>query len=168
MEKVENNKMGRPTKYKGIETINIVKKYLEDTEDEEYRLIRTDGTTSTTYENKLKVKIPTIEGLALILEVNLDTVYEWEKHHKEFSEILGNVRKKQAKVLIEKGLSGDYNSTIAKVLLTKHGYREGIEQTGKDGKDLMPEQQVKIDKAIDNYLSKLNKTDGNKRDTNKK
>ena len=31
--------------------------------------------------------------------------------------------------LINKGLSGDYNPTIAKVLLTKHGYREGIDAT---------------------------------------
>ncbi len=41
------------------------------------------------------------------------------------------------------GLSGDYNPTIAKVLLTKHGYREGIEATGKDGEKLFDDKEAK-------------------------
>jgi hypothetical protein len=65
--------------------------------------------------------------------VNRDTIYDWETKEPEFSDILGKLRAKQAHMLITNGLSGDYNPTIAKVLLTKHGYREGQEVTGKDG-----------------------------------
>ena len=39
-------------------------------------------------------------------------------------------------MLINKGLSGDHNPTIAKVLLTEHGYREGTELSGEGGKPL--------------------------------
>ena len=42
---------------------------------------------------------------------------------------------KQADRLLNNGLSGNYNPTIAKVMLTKHGYREGIDNTTND-KDL--------------------------------
>lgn len=88
------------------------------------------------FEVVSNVKVPTIEGLALHLKVRTQTLYEWEKTYPEFSDIMGTVRQKQADRLISGGLSGKYNPTIAKVLLTKHGYREGIEQSGKDGDDL--------------------------------
>lgn len=84
-------------------------------------------------------KIPTLEGLAFFLKVNKDTIQEWKKEHEEFSVLIQELLAKQADELINKGLSGDYNPTIAKVLLTKHGYREGIEQSGEDGKPLIPD-----------------------------
>ena len=71
-----------------------------------------------------RIKLPTIEGLALELDINRDTIYEWSKEHSEFSDIIEKLRKKQADMLINYGLSGDYNPTISKVLLTKHGYIE--------------------------------------------
>jgi hypothetical protein len=134
---------GRPLTY-SKDIIKKAKEYVDKCEDEEYERIRTEGPASTTYELKLKVNLPTIEGLALYLEVNRDTIYDWERKYKEFSDILGKLRAKQAKCLIDNGLSGDYNPTIAKVLLTKHGYREGSELTGKDGKDitLLSEEQI--------------------------
>lgn len=87
------------------------------------------------------VKLPTIEGLAYHLKINKDTIYSWrkEKDKEEFSELIDELLAKQARELINKGLSGNYNSTIAKVLLAKHGYRDAQEVTGLDGKDLIPE-----------------------------
>lgn len=76
------------------------------------------------YDNRLKVKLPTIEGLAVYLGVHRDTIYEWSKLYPEFSDILEELRATQADRLMNNGLSGDYNSTIAKVLLTKHGYND--------------------------------------------
>jgi len=73
---------------------------------------------------KLKVNLPTIEGLALYLEISRSTLYLWQKEHKEFSDIIEVLQQKQAQVLINNGLSGNYNPTIAKVLLTKHGYTD--------------------------------------------
>lgn len=134
---------GRPLTYsKAI--ISKAKEYINNCEDEEYERIKTNGTASTTYELKLKVKLPTIEGMALYLGVRRETLYDWENKYEEFSNIIDKLRQKQADTLISKGLSGDYNPTIAKVLLTKHGYREGVEQTGKDGENLLlSDDQIK-------------------------
>lgn len=73
---------------------------------------------------KLKVNLPTIEGLALYLEISRSTLYLWQKEHPEFSDIIEILQQKQAQALINNGLSGDYNPTIAKVLLSKHGYKD--------------------------------------------
>lgn len=72
----------------------------------------------------LKVQLPTIEGLALFLEISRSTLYLWQKEHKAFSDIIEVLQQKQAQALINNGLSGNYNPTIAKVLLTKHGYTD--------------------------------------------
>lgn len=102
-------------------------------------------------------KIPTIEGLAVVLNVHRDTLYEWEKEYQEFSDIMTSLRHEQANRLINSGLSGAYNPTITKVLLTKHGYREGSEISGPDGKDLFsvdPDKKKKSDDAVKKFLKK--------------
>ena len=68
-----------------------------------------------------------LEGLSLFLKVNRDTLYTWAKEHPEFSDILDDLRNAQAEKLINNGLSGDYNPTIAKLILTKHGYHDKVD-----------------------------------------
>lgn len=129
---------GRPTKYTE-DILNKVEAYLEmrdDSYEVAYKPRIKDGVLQETDEAYLKYKLPSIEDLALFLEVNRDTLYEWEKEHTEFSDILNKLRSKQATELINGGIKGDLNPTIAKVLLTKHGYREGVEQSGVDGQPL--------------------------------
>lgn len=77
-----------------------------------------------TINGKLSVKIPTIEGLAYWLGISRSTLYLWQKEYPEFSDIIEQLQVKQAEALIQNGLAGNYNSTIAKVLLTKHGYTD--------------------------------------------
>jgi hypothetical protein len=115
--------MARPTEY-SQEIIIKSTAYIDSCEDELIDRISGQSESFTKYEQKLKVKIPTIEGLARYLKIHRDTVYEWEKQHPEFSDILEDLRAKQADRLLNNGLSGDYNPTIAKVLLTKHGYTD--------------------------------------------
>lgn len=132
---------GRPTDYEGELTINKVREYLDSCIDTE----KGNG--------KLDVKLPSIEGLAIYLDVSRECIYEWEKVHEEFSYILDKVRQKQAEKLLNKGLSGEYNSTIAKLILTKHGYVDKQEITGKDGKDLISQEaKEKAQEAISVYL----------------
>src|SRR3990167_2576710 len=114
---------GRPTEYTE-EMLLKSKEYIESCEDEHIQ-----------ETNRLRVKIPTKEGLAFYLKVSRDSLYEWAKVHPEFSDIMEELSSKQANRLMNNGLAGTYNPTIAKVLLTKHGYREGIDQTTND-KDL--------------------------------
>lgn len=117
---------GRPTEY-NEEILVKAKEYILSCEDEEKQV---------GLQVKLKVKIPTIEGLALFLKINRDTVYDWEKKYPKFSDIIGELRAKQADRLLNNGLSGDYNPTIAKVLLAKHGYRDEQGLVGAEGKNL--------------------------------
>jgi hypothetical protein len=142
--------MARPIEY-NPEIITRSEEYIASCEDQEDEYHATRGDKSDSYQRIIRVKVPTIEGLAVHLDVSRDTLYEWEKLYCEFSDIMEKLRAKQADRLINNGLSGDYNPTIAKVLLTKYGYREGIEQTGKDGKDLIPDR-TESDKALAEIL----------------
>lgn len=108
---------GRPTIY-GEEMLEKTQTYIDSCVD--FPEDREAGLPKT-------VNLPTLEGLAYHLKINKDTIQEWRKVHPEFSVLLGDLLAKQALSLVNNGLSGNYNPTIAKVLLTKHGYREGIE-----------------------------------------
>lgn len=109
---------GRPTKYKdGF--VKEVDKYL----------------ATKTREN---TSLPTMQGLALWLEVDTDTLVEWGKIHKEFSVTLKKLMLKQAEQLIDDGIYGgkEVNSTIVKLLLqNNHGMKERNDVTTND-KDL--------------------------------
>jgi len=79
--------------------------------------------------------IPTIEGLAVKLSVARSSIYKWRDESEQFSDILEGLMAKQAKNLFNSGLTGDFNSTITKLILTKHGYSDKLEQdhTSSDG-----------------------------------
>ncbi len=138
---------GHPTDF-SKDMMKKAKAYLASCKDK--RVFKRVGRR---YVSGLDVRIPTRGGMAVALGVARDTLYEWAKVHKEFSDIMEELGSIQEGRLIENGLSGDYNSTIAKVLLTKHGYREGIEATGADGKDLIPSDE--LDKKAGNSVKKF-------------
>jgi hypothetical protein len=117
---------GRPSEYKE-EYILKVDEYLEECKDEEKQIIKQSNEEKgyEMYENKLKVNLPTIEGFSLFIDVPKRTIYDWKEKHEEFSHSLGKIVKEQQKRLINSGLSGDYNPTIAKLILSSnHGMRE--------------------------------------------
>jgi len=69
--------------------------------------------------------IPSIEGLALHLGISRSILYD----RKEFSDILERLRQAQALVLFTQGLSKNFDSTLTKLMLSKHGY---IEKSAQD------------------------------------
>lgn len=79
--------------------------------------------------------IPNLAGFALYLGISRPTVYEWAKEHKEFSYIVDDILAEQEQMLLQKGLKGEYQPTIAKLMLTKHGYTDKQDITS-DGKAL--------------------------------
>lgn len=112
--------MARPSEYKE-EYVDKVDEYLSITVD--------------TIEEK-KVKLPTIEGFARYIGVNKTSLYEWEKKHDIFSNALDKIRQEQQQRLLDNGLAGTYNPTIAKLVLSaNHGMREKQDVT-TDGKEL--------------------------------
>lgn len=115
------NKMSRPLEY-NEEILTKAQEYLESCEDEEV-----ERGSEQRPEYTIKVKLPTKGGLARYLNVNRDTLYDWSSKYPEFSDIMEALGAEQEDKLINNGLSGDYNPTIAKVLLTKHGYTDKTE-----------------------------------------
>jgi len=89
--------------------------------------------------------IPSNVGLALHLRVSPQTLDNWAENpeHSEFLGILTDIQASQHELLINSGLTGDFNSAITKLVLGKHGYSEKSENTqvgpvqviivGKDG-----------------------------------
>ena len=106
---------GRPTKYSN-DTLVLARDYLKNYE--------THGD-----------QIPSIAGLAVILGIRRETLHAWAKEEgkEAFSNILGAILAKQENVLINKGLTGDFNSAIAKLALGKHGYHEKVDSTLSGG-----------------------------------
>ncbi|AWK42607.1 DNA-packaging protein [Photorhabdus temperata] len=79
--------------------------------------------------------VPSVAGLACYLAIARSTAYEYGKQSSEFSDILEGIGAMQENKLINKGLTGDFNSTIAKMMLTKHGYsdKQEIDHRSPDG-----------------------------------
>lgn len=101
---------GRPTKY-NLSVNDELDKYLETTGREQ-------------------MSLPTIQGFALWLNVDDETLTEWAKIYPEFSATFKRLKQLQAQQLINDGIYGgkEVNSTIVKLLLqNNHGMRERTE-----------------------------------------
>jgi hypothetical protein len=95
---------------------------------------------STRYLDEIKLgglyhgDLPTVAGLSIFLDVSRDSLYEWAKQNsplgRKFSDTLARINAHQEYMLIGKGLKGEYNATIAKMLLNvNHGM---VEKTRTD------------------------------------
>jgi len=98
---------GRPTEYEPGTVAKEVERYISFCKEQAY--------------------LPTVEGLAVHLCVARSTIYKWADDHEEFSDILEQLLAAQASQLIQNGLVNNYNATITKLMLTKHGYRDKTE-----------------------------------------
>ena len=91
---------------------------------------------------ELGESIPTQVGLQLYIGISETRFYEWLKHDrkKPFREYAKRVMQMQKKELSNKGITGEFNPNITKLLLTKHGFVDKKEQklTDGDGNALVP------------------------------
>lgn len=109
-------KIGRPTKYKP-ELINKVYNYLKMKKED-------NG-------------LPTTEGLASFLEINTDTLWEWGKKYKSFSEAIKKLKEEQRSMLQELSLKNKWNPTMGIFLLkNNHGFTDhrNVDVTSKGEK----------------------------------
>lgn len=110
---------GRPTDY-SEEMLELTNEYILNCEDE-------------IKDGRLKVNLPSVEGLSLYLGVARSTVYKWADEHAEFSDTLDVLKAKQQERLVSQGLSNNYNATITKLMLSSnHGMREKSDVTSDD------------------------------------
>lgn len=120
---------GRPTS-KPKDLKDLVENYIRDCKD-----------NFTGQVNK--VELPTISGFARRIGFNESTMYEWAKNDEEFSKSLNDIKDEQRNRLLNQGLAGNYNSTIAKlVLAANHGMSDKQEISGDSNAPLV----VKISK----------------------
>lgn len=95
--------------------------------------------------------IPSIEGLALYLDINRSTLYDWDsqKDKQEFSNIMEVLRALQGKTLLTGTLLNKLNANIGKAILSRHGYTEKTETESKITHSVDEETINNINKALD-------------------
>ncbi len=72
--------------------------------------------------------VPSVAGLACEIGIRRVTCHAWAKDEtKEFSNILSAIAEKQERQLLRGGLSNVFNASITKMMMTKHGYSDKIE-----------------------------------------
>lgn len=109
---------GRPTKYTE-ELLDTAQEYAENDPP--------DGDV-----------VHSIAGLAIYLGLSRSTVHAWagDPAKTEFSDIVEQIAVKQERALLAGGLVGGYNASIAKLMLTKHGYADKVENDNVQRIDL--------------------------------
>ena len=103
---------GRPTKYSNA-VIDQLKDYIAN------------------YETYGDI-VPSAAGFACVLEVSRHTLYNWAEKHAAFLHMLGRLNSAQERIAMKKGLLSEWNPTIVKLLLAKHGYTDKQEITGAE------------------------------------
>ena len=78
---------------------------------------------------------PSAAGLADELGISRKTVYNWADSNPEFLRMLDAINAKQERVLIQGGITGEFNAAITKLVLAKHDYSDKVSQdvTSSDG-----------------------------------
>jgi hypothetical protein len=79
---------------------------------------------------------PSMAALSLVLNIPRESLQRWRREkatpeQEEFEFLSDMILCKQEKLLLNKGLSSEWNSAIVKLLLGKHGYSEKHENTLK-------------------------------------
>jgi hypothetical protein len=100
-------------------------------------------------------KVPTVAGLACEIGIHRDTCHEWAKDEsKEFSDILQAIAQKQERELVNNGLAGEFVAPITKMMLTKHGYSDKVEQDVKSSDGSMTPKSSEIPKDLAEAIAK--------------
>lgn len=113
-------KLWRPTKYDEEKMVQAVHDYIAQSKDEYSEFHKTRWEKSDSFERIIKVDLPTIEKFADFVNLAVSTIYEWKNIYPIFSEAIDLILKVQYNRLIDNWLSGAYNPTITKLLLSSN------------------------------------------------
>ena len=72
--------------------------------------------------------IPSAAGLACWLGIAKSSIYLYAQQNEAFSDTLDAIQAKQETLTLNKGMTGEFNSTIAKLVLANHGYSDRVQQ----------------------------------------
>lgn len=106
--------------------------------------------------------VPSVSGLADELGVSRECLYEWGRNYPAFSDTLGRVKQKQERVTLAKGLQGEYNAALCKLILANHGYSERLQQehSGPDGGPIQTHSTLDPSNLSDQTLAELMEAKG--------
>lgn len=88
------------------------------------------------YAKSTEEAVPTLEGFAASINVDPDTITNWQSSHPEFFGAVKSAMGIQKVKLIDCGLKGDYNPAVTIFLLkNNHGMSDKLQQelTGANG-----------------------------------
>lgn len=105
---------GRPTKYKEEYcSREYIQGYIDECTEEE--------------------KLVSLCGYSCYIGTCEKIMYDWANKHDAFRKSLDIIKQKSKEMLVNKGLNNDYNSTIAKLMLShNHGMKERTDVTSND------------------------------------
>lgn len=139
----KKRKAGPPTKYnkKFIKQIDL---YINFKKNE----LRKDKELTGGLVKFKKVHLPDLDEFAIqYLRVSPKTIYNWEKIYPKFALGLAKIKQAQKQMLMDEGLAGNYNSTIAKLLLESlHGMANNSE---------VPATTIEINTFNDEQVNKI-------------
>jgi len=93
--------------------------------------------------------LPSQAGFAHSIDVSKRTIVRWKKKNEEFCQALERLHTVQHNELIQKGLTGEYNPTICKLILcSNHGYKKRIDVTTNN--DMITPQIVNYADVVKN------------------
>jgi hypothetical protein len=116
--------MARPTKY-SPKTVNKVYEFIKIREEEK--------------------KLPTIEGLAVYLNIDTDTIVEWVKEHSKFSVAIKKLKSIQADIL-QAGIYNNTGNVAGGIFLLKnnHGFRDRQEVDNTTNGQPLPQPIINV------------------------
>lgn len=95
------------------------------------------------FDTKYNQAIPSVAGLSRVIGKCRYTIYQWARHEeKEMKDALEALSAKQEEILLTKGLTNDFNPSVTKMCLTRHGYTDRVknELSGVDGNPIEVDQ----------------------------
>lgn len=116
---IKKNKGGRPTKYKEEYCKDIIEFFsIPTTYTQEVTNFNKKGEEFTTYVEKPN-NLPTFEGYAKKICVDVDTLKNWTREHEEFNKVYERCKQLQKDFLVQNALLGYYNTAFS-IFLAKN------------------------------------------------
>ncbi len=104
-------KRGQPTKYKPEYCEELIKFFDRAPFREIEVVTKSKGGYEKIEKKRVPNQLPFFSAFARKIGVHVDTLHEWKKKHKEFSEAYKKAKALQKEFLIQNGLVGLYNAT---------------------------------------------------------
>lgn len=100
--------------------------------------------------------VPSRVGLCCWLGISKQTSFNWEKDYPQFLDTLQAVDALQEHTAMNKGITGEFNSTIVKLVLANHGYSDKVQQdnVSSDG-SMTPKPALDVSKLSTAALEEL-------------